>query len=629
MGKLNISNRQLFLLVSLEETIYSTSQELADMLNVSVRTVKNEISSLRKILDINKIEIISKPGYGYSIKIYNHNYFDDVTNTVQEKNIKKIQDFSKDSFNRITYIIRELLTAEKYIKIDQLAEELFVSRSTLENDLNEVRIQLRKYNIKVLSKPNYGLKLSCSEFDLRRCISEYFYNQPVTAPSLSNNGDEKNEILQIESILIDKSNKNHLMLSEFSIKNIAIHIYISIFRFNNGFEYNEIENKEINDISTNAILTAREVYQELGTNIRYSKEEIDYLALHLDSKQIIEDPAEHEFDDKEVIEEIIREIKRNFNLDFSNDVLLTKFLMQHVPQMIKRIRRGLVIRNPLLQDNMRKYLFALKITESAVYILENNYDVTIPLDEFGYLMLYFQNALNRIKENRKIVIGFIMGRGRSDTIVYQQEIREKLPHEEFEIVSFQNWREINTFDNNIDILVSIYPISDADLKYKVNIEDGNYIEAINNYAYKIKVDEIKIEKYFKPEYFVANLKGHTKKEIYENIIDFFREEKIIVDDIEQTEPFVAQEIGNEMLHLQDLYKICRRPVGFIGILDEPMIWNKSIVKVFFLIKTKRDGDKDLPIICQLFSDFISDPIKVASLKEKKDFENFKNNLIRL
>src|SRR5699024_10278965 len=149
------------------------------------------------------------------------------------------------------------------------------------------------------------------------------------------------------------------------------------------------------------------------------------------------------------------------------------------------------------------------------------------------------------------------------------------------------------------------------------------------YAYKIKVDEIKIEKYFKPEYFVANLKGHTKKEIYENIIDFFREEKIIVDDIEQTEPFVAQEIGNEMLHLQDLYKICRRPVGFIGILDEPMIWNKSIVKVFFLIKTKRDGDKDLPIICQLFSDFISDPIKVASLKEKKDFENFKNNLIRL
>src|SRR5699024_5167167 len=167
-----------------------------------------EISNLRKMIDKDKIEIASKPGYGYSIIIHDDEYYDEVTNQVQEKNIKKIQDFSKDSFNRITYIIQELLIAEGYIKIDQLAEELFVSRSTLENDINEVRIQLEKYHIEVFSKPNYGLKINYSEFDLRRCISEYFYNQPITVPTLLNNGDQQNLILQIESILIDKSNKN-------------------------------------------------------------------------------------------------------------------------------------------------------------------------------------------------------------------------------------------------------------------------------------------------------------------------------------------------------------------------------------------------------------------------------------
>jgi len=629
MEKLNISNRQLFLLISLEEAAYSTSQELADMLNISVRTVKNEISNLRKMIDKDKIEIASKPGYGYNIIIHDDEYYDEVTNQVQEKNIKKIQDFSKDSFNRITYIIQELLIAEGYIKIDQLAEELFVSRSTLENDINEVRIQLEKYHIEVLSKPNYGLKINYSEFDLRRCISEYFYNQPITVPTLLNNDDKQNIILKIESILIDKSNKNHLLLSEFSIKNIAIHIYISIFRFSHGFEYTTSKKIAANDLSTNALLTALEIYQDLENAIQYSEKEVIYLALHLDSKQIIEKPQKDYSKDQEVIEEIIREIKRNFNLDFSADTLLIKFLMQHIPQMINRIRRGLVIRNPLLQDNMRKYLFALKITESAVYILETNYKVTIPLDEFGYLMLYFQNALNRIKKTRKIVIGFIMGRGRSDTIVYQQEIRAKLPREEFEIISFQNWREMNAFDNHVDILVSIYPMTTIDFKYKVNIEDGNYIEEINKYAYEIKVNEIKIEKYFKPEYFITHLKGETKTEIYNNIIQLLQEESIITEGVKQTEPFVAQEVGNEILHLQDLYKICRRPVGFIGILDKPIIWNKSTVKIIFLIKTKRDGDKDLPIICQLFSDFISDPVKVASLKEEKDFESFKNNLIRL
>lgn len=625
MEKLNISNRQLFLLSSLEENEYLNSQELADILNVSIRTIKSEITNLRKLLNKSDIEIISKTGYGYTINIQNQKYFDKITKNIQGTNIKKIQNFSKDSFNRINYIIRKLLVKDDYIKINQLAEELFVSRSTLENDIIEVRIQLKKYNIEIHSKPNYGLKLYSSEFDLRRCISEYYFNQPVNEPSLLNN---QNVIQQIESILIEKSNKNDLMLSEFSIKNIAIHIYISVYRFNNGAEFNSTQEISNDFLSEKAMKTASEIYQspKYPKSINHSDNEIIYLALHLDSKQIIAEPNKDLGKDTEIIMEIIREIKRNFNLDFSSDSILIKFLYQHVPQMIKRIRRGLVIRNPLLQENMRKYLFALKITESAVYILEKSYGVTIPLDEFGYLMLYFQNALNRIKKTRKIIIGFIMGRGRSDTIVYEQEIRSKLPAEEFEILSFQNWREIKKSNKHIDILVSVYPILTSIFKYKVNIDNGNYIEEINKYAYEIQVDEIQIDKYFKPEYFISNLKGKTKKEIYNNIVQLLRDENIIENKIDMNEPFVAQEVGNEIVHLQDLYKICRRPVGLIAILEEPIIWNKSLVKVIFLIKTKRDGDKDLPLICQLFSDFISEAEKVANLKEERDFNKFRKNL---
>lgn len=630
MEKVYINNRQLFLLVSLNEDEYLTSQELADVLEVSVRTIKNEISNLRRLFNCDLLRIKSKPGYGYKIIINDFNYFEEITGNINKNYIKQVHNFSKDSYNRITYIIRKLLITNKYIKINELANELFVSRSTLENDINEIRIQLKKFNIKIISKPKYGLKIKSSEFDLRRCISEYYFNHPVKIPTLIDINEE-NTLQKIESILIEKSNKNYLMLSEFSIKNIAIHIYISIFRFENSFHYKE--NKDIfsTSLSTKSIITATEIYQSLRNtlNIKFTETEIMYLALHLDSKQIIEDPQKNIEKDKEVLRKIIKEIKRNFNLDFSRDSLLIKFLLQHIPQMINRIRRGLVIRNPLLQENMRKYLFALKITESAVHIIEENYNLIIPLDEFGYLMLYFQNALNRIKKTRKIIIGFIMGRGRADTIVYQQEIRSKLPLEEFEILSFQNLQEAKNSQDPIDILVSVYPTSTLDFNYKVNIETGDYLKKINEYAHEIQIEEVKIDKYVKQEYFISNLKGKTKEDIYQNIVSILKVNKIITEDIDNQEPFVAQEVGNEILHLQDLYKICRHPIGFIGILEEPIIWDKSVVKVIVLIKTKRDGDKDLPIICQLFSDFISDGSKVANLKEKKNFVEFKENLINI
>lgn len=628
MKKDNFSNRQLFLLTSLKEEDYSTSQELANILNVSIRTVKNEISILRNKIDSDLIFIQSTPGYGYKIIIKDKHYYYSLTESIQGINLRNIQKFSKDSFNRVIFIIRKLLVSEKYIKVNKFTTQLFVSHSTVENDIIEVRKLLKKYNIYVISKPKYGIKIKGSEFDIRRSISEYYFKHPISElPILEN--EEKNMIQEIESIIIKKSKKNNLILSEFSIKNIAIHIYISTIRFNSGFDINDSKRKTIERVSNKSIMTAKDIYSVLRTelDVKTSAEEIDYLALHLDSKQIIKNQTDPISKDKKVITEIIKEIQRNFDIDFSSDKILVKFLEQHIPQMIRRVQRGLVVRNPLLQENMRKYLFALKITESVSDILEKSYKVEIPLDEFGYLMLYFQNALNNMKKNRKILIGFIMGRGRADSLVYEQELRNKLPIEEFHIVTFSNWKEAEDYKEKVDIVVSVYSNPIAEFKYTVNIESGNYIEKIKKYAHKIKIGEVEVDKYFKPEFFVSDLKGKSKDEVYTNILKILQKEKVVDQDINIKEPFVSKELGDEIVHLQDLYKICRLPVAFIGILEEPMLWNKSMVNIIFLIKTKRDGDKNLPIICQLFSDFISDSSKVINLKEQKDYLYFKTNLM--
>ncbi|MTE25099.1 HTH domain-containing protein, partial [Microbacterium sp. ZXX196] len=70
--------------------------------------------------------------------------------------------FLKDSFQegkdeiiptlkggRVHYIINRLLLTDKNLKLEDLADELFISKSTIQNDLKEVKELLKSYDLKV------------------------------------------------------------------------------------------------------------------------------------------------------------------------------------------------------------------------------------------------------------------------------------------------------------------------------------------------------------------------------------------------------------------------------------------------------------------------------------------------
>src|SRR5699024_7527895 len=71
-----------------------------------------------------------------------------------------------------TYLIRRQLLGEHYLKLDDLSEELYVSRSTVHNDLKNGKEILNEYGIQLETRPNYGIKLKGSELKLRADMSE-------------------------------------------------------------------------------------------------------------------------------------------------------------------------------------------------------------------------------------------------------------------------------------------------------------------------------------------------------------------------------------------------------------------------------------------------------------------------
>lgn len=48
---------------------------------------------------------------------------------------------------RILYLLKRLLLTEEYVKLEDLAAEMYISKSTVQNDMRDVKKRLKPYDI--------------------------------------------------------------------------------------------------------------------------------------------------------------------------------------------------------------------------------------------------------------------------------------------------------------------------------------------------------------------------------------------------------------------------------------------------------------------------------------------------
>lgn len=112
----------------LEANPNMTQQELEYNLGTSRQTLKKNIKLLNKELE--NIAVITLDNQKYSLSILQ---FDEYEKILSGK-LKRESDFNSSS-KRIAYILKSLIEINKPIIIDDLSEELTVSRGTVSNDL--------------------------------------------------------------------------------------------------------------------------------------------------------------------------------------------------------------------------------------------------------------------------------------------------------------------------------------------------------------------------------------------------------------------------------------------------------------------------------------------------------------
>ncbi len=598
---------------------YLTAQMIGIALNISVRTVKTEVKNLMNASTEIKIE--SKSGRGYCLQ-EGKNY----SNEKEEKN--QSVKIPEDTENRIHYVIRKLLVVDYHVRVDYLAEELYISRSSLNQILKEVRSKLLEFQLKLVSRVKLGIIIEGNEINKRLAISEYFFhshsqaNYKIENELIYEKDGYRKEYAAIATYILDICKKYGIEMSDFSINNLVVHVNIAVRRCS-FYNYTIVNEGILSEIqNTIEFKAAGELVKKIEDHYHFLLPigENVYFAQQLKAKRIIDKNKMSTQEIKQLescLGVIFTEINNNFGLNLSERSELYDYLFLHIPQMIMRLNYRMTIRNPLVHDHMRRYLFATKVTHSACKVIEQFYGVKVDLNEFGYLLLYFNLAITKFETNKQITIGILTGRGRPEALMYYNEISEHFSSHKYKVVELQDHQK----SPKVDLIVSTYNLEGKSAIPLIVITSDHYIEQINQKINQIRYNNLNIPLYFKEEYCSFNLEGETKEMVLKKLYGELKRKEIIKEIPQEYNQFTDDELGNGIVHLQDSYRIVRKSLCYVCTLKKTIYWNRKIIRILILTKTKKGYDSDLYNLCRVVSRWANNRRVVSDFINNQGFEN--------
>ena len=621
-----LHKRQLTILFRLVEVGPETltSQALANEIGVSARTIKKDIAELGNILIEQGASIEPKMGKGYQLTVYDEFLFNQLLMMQKLQEFNPVHKIPRYRYERINYIIKKLLAIDYHIRLENLADELYVSRSTITADLQEVREILSDFNLKILSKPNYGIILDGEELNKRLCISEYYFHSDVStgffaadnAMFISNSNQL--EISIINNILIQVIRDFNLNISDFSVQNLVIHIVIAIRRWR-FYNYVKMTPDRIEHYRKyREFPAANRLKEELEKwlNIILPIDEAFYLMLHLHSKHVNE-LNELGKDEISLVEKTLFEIysmlRNQFNFITLDKNQYEMYIRQHIIVMVERLRTGMVIRNPQTYKILGKYPLATYLTLFVSQIIKETFKVEMNINEFSYLVLY-TNLLISNSNRIKTKILLVCYQGRPEMITLLNELNENMSslHQNIEICDYYMLETKKMSDYSL--LITTIPLSTSFDIPTVYISDASpYWLQIQKAISDVVIAPVLAEDIIKPNFFMNHLKATDRDEVLRKISHLFdKQSSHVYKALWAGEQQMCLETSNNIVLLHTNELVVDEDFILIATFKKPIIWKRQWTQTVIWVNS---SDCDILKLMGYYR-LVNGMIKVDNLSQK-------------
>lgn len=612
-----------------------TGKDLARLLNVSDRTIRNDIVAINHFYEDTVIVSNLKKGY-----------------CVQDDKLKKLihptdKQLPETIEERKLFILKKLLTSRQPINLYELASEMFVSEFSLENDINKIRKLLKKYPGLKINKHNNTIKLSGDEYTKRQLYKELILSN-INGNILNLNKIAEKfsnfDLLKVKDILKNIFSENQYEINEIQIPSMVIHIGVVLER---NLSYHFLANTECSNTihETKEYKISKQFFEKISSTLilKITEAEILDFALYLKrgkkkgygEKERLEEIA------SELVQHITDEIKEYFDIDFSEDREFRLGLELHINSLLRRHYEKIEIDNTCLEEVKRKYSFIFEMGVWVCKIIEERLKITISENEISFIALHIGSAYERANLKKKYRCILICPHNKLISDLCIQKIVNRFG-ERMEIVDCMSYfEEIDILKNNPDFILTTQPLSHtleimtSEISMFFDYKDESVVFQLLN-----RLDQIRYKNNF--QFFILNL---IRKEIFTVNLDEDQPEEIISSMCDNLylrgyvkEGFKESVLKREALSSTSFFHGFALPHNMsnqftihsaIGtaILKKPVKWGQYDVRFVLLLAITEENRNFLKIFFDWLDGVVTNPEKFSKLLEVQDYKGFVDTLL--
>lgn len=604
---------------------FTTTGEVAVRLEMSGRSVREYMKEIKGVLDDLGYPFIIKPGIGVRIDV----------DAAEKQKIQAL--FEKNhaqpgtQAERCSRILWTLLRNRDFYTMQLLADDMFVSKRLVMKDLEEAEKWLKKRNLAIVRKPNLGLKVEGSEFDIRQALSalnnkviEEGAESPAGKPlqpgrELDYRLSPANyaaigqlyksiNLFEVQRILGRSEETLGHALTGDAFFTMFSNLVILLDRLKALRSIEEGAKDGGHPVLPDGAYAESHEYAaakwivrqfEAAFGVHIPHPEIGYVAvcfLGADTQHSAEDIEQSfqalEPEYVEICRSVIKLLGNILEVNLQNDMVLLKGLSLHLKRAVIRTRYNITISNPLLSEVKKNYSSIFCSCWAANSVLEKYAGLMFNEDEISFLTLYIGSAVVRQKAKLNAALVCTEGFGTSQLIAgrIEREINGVAVTHLLSVfgINPEVLRQVDFIVTTTNIDSAGFPV--ARISEKLTEKDiASIRETVRSLLYKKrdKEDASYLLSMVQKKIVLLDGDWKTQQEVLKNGSQLMNEKGFVTagfyNDILQRESIVSTSMGNGVAIPHGVYgNIVSTGICLVR-LAKPVVWSGDKVDLVFIL----------------------------------------------
>lgn len=632
--------KSLKLIRLLLESQPCTANTLADRMGVSVRSIKNYVHDINE--EFPKTIASSREGYILDLEM---------AKEILKNDSERVPQTSEE---RVIFILTQLIDHHQSepVNVYDLCDEMYISLSTLKNELQKVKRRLSKFDLELISQGD-EITIRGLEKNKRKMLSTILYDESnVNFVNLSSLQDAfiDIDIEFIKNTVLEIFEEYHYFINDYSLINLVLHITIAIDRIrNNNFNTQNVDERP--EVRLHEYELAQKVAKRMKEHfdIKYSDAEVYEMTLLIISRattidyKSINSTNLEEFIGKdclELVNQLILDINAFYYIDLSEQEFLIRFAL-HIRNLLVRSKNNYFSKNPLTEGIKTACPLIYDVSVSLAGTIKEKTGVSINDDEIAYIAFHLGSTLEAQKNlTAKITAALYCPNYYDMNLKITDTIKQYFVND---LLITNILTDESEFDKikETDLIITTIPISKILTTPMIQI--SLFLTDKDRMTLSDKIEELRktkkrkeFEGYLReliiPDFFEKKNGLPTEKECINYMVKKMTKHGYVdnsfKNEILEREKMSSTAFGNFAIpHAMKMY--AHKTGMNIIVSDEPILWNGQSVNLVIMLCFNINERYIFNEIFDPITMILSESENVRKITNSKSYEDFIQNLVNL